>query len=86
MSSLNNALDVAKALLQDLHQCSNVKSETNSTANDTYVLDVNKWASLNFTFQVFFSHPLMHARQPHLLKPQQFLYRCPVRLSAQCNQ
>jgi hypothetical protein len=52
ISSLNNALDVGKAVLQDLHKCSNVKSGTNGTSDDFYVLDVNKWASINFSFQV----------------------------------
>ncbi|MBD2293662.1 caspase family protein [Anabaena sphaerica FACHB-251] len=49
---LVNALEVAQALLQDLHNASKVKAEMNVTATDSYVLDVNNWASMNFSFQV----------------------------------
>ncbi|MEH2113776.1 caspase family protein [Nostoc sp.] len=44
---LLNSLDVAQALLQDLH-----KTEMNGTATDSYILDVNNWASFSFSFQV----------------------------------
>ena len=49
---LLNPLDVAQALLQDLHNASALKTEMNSTAADSYILDVNNWASLSFSFQV----------------------------------
>ncbi|MGF2039885.1 MAG: caspase family protein [Nostoc sp. CmiVER01] len=52
ISSLLNPLDVAHALLQDLHNASALKAEMNSTAADSYILDVNNWASLSFSFQV----------------------------------
>lgn len=52
ISSLVNALEVAQALLQDLHHASKMKTEINGTAADSYVLDVNNWAGLNFSFQV----------------------------------
>ncbi|BDI18590.1 hypothetical protein ANSO36C_43920 [Nostoc cf. commune SO-36] len=48
ISALFNPLDVAQALLQDLH----LKTETNGTAADSYILDVNNWASFSFSFQV----------------------------------
>ncbi|MBE9002428.1 caspase family protein [Nostoc sp. LEGE 12447] len=48
---LLNPLDVAQALLQDLHNASPLKAEMNGTA-DSYILDVNNWASLSFSFQV----------------------------------
>jgi hypothetical protein len=48
ISPLLNSLDVTQALLQDLH----LKTEMNSTAADSYILDVNNWASLSFSFQV----------------------------------
>jgi hypothetical protein len=48
---LLNPLDVAQALLQDLHNASPLKTEMNGTA-DSYILDVNNWASLSFSFQV----------------------------------
>ncbi|MEH2437830.1 MAG: caspase family protein [Nostoc sp.] len=52
IGSLLNPLDVAHALLQDLHNASALKAEMNSTAADSYILDVNNWASLSFSFQV----------------------------------
>ncbi|MCC5618358.1 caspase family protein [Nostoc sp. CHAB 5836] len=48
ISPLLNSLDVTQALLQDLH----LKTEMNSTAADSYILDVNNWASFSFSFQV----------------------------------
>ncbi len=52
ISPLLNSLDVAQALLQDLHNASTLKTEMNGTAADSYILDVNNWASLSFSFQV----------------------------------
>ncbi|MCC5627864.1 caspase family protein [Nostoc sphaeroides CHAB 2801] len=52
IGSLLNPLDVAQALLQDLHNASALKAEMNGTAADSYILDVNNWASLSFSFQV----------------------------------
>jgi Caspase domain/Domain of unknown function (DUF4384) len=52
ISPLLNPLDVAQALLQDLHNASTLKTEMNGTAADSYILDVNHWASLSFSFQV----------------------------------
>ncbi|MCL6751249.1 caspase family protein [Nostoc sp. CCCryo 231-06] len=49
---LLNPLDVAQALLQDLHNASALKAEMNGTAADSYILDVNNWASISFSFQV----------------------------------
>ncbi|MFN6562973.1 MAG: caspase family protein [Nostoc sp. ChiSLP01] len=49
---LSKSLDVVQALLQDLHNASFIKTEMNGTATDSYILDVNNWASLSFTFQV----------------------------------
>lgn len=49
---LLNPLDVAQALLQDLHNASALKTEINGTAADSYILDVNNWASLSFSFQI----------------------------------
>ncbi|HLO83893.1 MAG TPA: caspase family protein [Nostocaceae cyanobacterium] len=51
IATLASPLDVAQALLQDLHNASAVKAET-TTANDGHILDVRNWASLNFCFQV----------------------------------
>ncbi|MEH2466354.1 caspase family protein [Nostoc sp.] len=52
IGSLLNPLDVAQALLQDLHNASTLKTEMNGTAADSYILDVNNWASFSFSFQV----------------------------------
>jgi hypothetical protein len=52
ISPLINPLEVVKALLQDLHNANEVNTETNGTATDSYILDVNNWASLNFSFQI----------------------------------
>ncbi|WP_016948950.1 caspase family protein [Anabaena sp. PCC 7108] len=52
ISPLVNSLEVAQAVLQDLHNASQVKIDMNGTATDSYILDVNNWASLNFSFQV----------------------------------
>jgi hypothetical protein len=48
---LINPLEVAQAVLQDLHNASALK-DMNGTAADSYVLDVNHWASLSFVYQV----------------------------------
>jgi hypothetical protein len=48
ISPIVNPLEVAQAILQDIHNASNVTTDI----NDAYVLDVNNWASLNFSFQV----------------------------------
>ncbi|WP_066384685.1 MULTISPECIES: caspase family protein [unclassified Anabaena] len=52
ITTLVNPLVIAQALLQDLHNASNVKAEMNGTANDYYILDVSHWASVNFSFRV----------------------------------
>ncbi|WP_414752245.1 caspase family protein [Anabaena sp. CCY 9910] len=52
IATLINPLEVGQALLKDLHNSSAVKTETTTTATDSYVLDINNWASLNFSFQV----------------------------------
>jgi hypothetical protein len=52
ISTLTNPLEVAKALLQDLHDASGVKTDTGTSNPDSYILDVNHWASLSFCFQV----------------------------------
>jgi hypothetical protein len=51
--ALVNPLEIAQALLQDLHNTSAVKSDTSSNnSSDSYLLDVKSWASFNFDFQV----------------------------------
>ncbi|WP_373527655.1 caspase family protein [Nostoc sp.] len=52
INPLSNPLDIAQALLQDLHNVSGRKTEMNGTSADSYILDVNNWASLSFSFQV----------------------------------
>ncbi|MBW4596814.1 MAG: caspase family protein [Brasilonema angustatum HA4187-MV1] len=48
---LTNPLEVVQAVLQDLHNASAIK-DTNTTTTDSYILDVNHWASLSFVYQV----------------------------------
>jgi hypothetical protein len=48
---LSKPLEVAQALLQDLHNAS-AATETTSQNTDFYALNVNNWASLSFIFQV----------------------------------
>ncbi|MFM7365762.1 MAG: caspase family protein [Cuspidothrix sp.] len=52
ISPIINPLEVAQALLQDLHNASKMTRDINVATTDTYILDVNNWASLNFSFQV----------------------------------
>lgn len=47
IGALSNPVEVATAVLQDLHNASGNKPDF-----DTYHLDVNTWASLNFVYQV----------------------------------
>jgi Caspase domain/Domain of unknown function (DUF4384) len=51
VGTLLNPLEVAQALLQDLHNASAEKTENQIAATDSYVLNVNNWASLSFIFQ-----------------------------------
>ncbi|WP_009633488.1 caspase family protein [Synechocystis sp. PCC 7509] len=47
IGALSNPVEVANAVLQDLHNAGGNKPDI-----DTYNLDVNNWASLNFIYQV----------------------------------
>ncbi len=49
---LSHPIPIAKALLQDLHDGSNVSSEIAGSPFDVYALDVNSWATLSFFYQV----------------------------------
>jgi hypothetical protein len=52
VSTLPNPLDVVKAILHDLHQASGNLPEAIAAPPDTWVLDVNNWATLSFIYQV----------------------------------
>jgi len=52
ISPLLNPLEVASSLLQDLNQSSITKDETQNLYDDSWVWNVNHWASFNFLFQV----------------------------------
>ncbi len=61
IGALSNPLEVAQAIMQDLHRaCAIAKAQTPtsntpeaaSSPTDTYWLDVNQWASLSFVYQV----------------------------------
>jgi len=47
-----NPLEVAQALLQDLHQASAVPTQSLNIATDMFALDVSRWATLSFLYQV----------------------------------
>lgn len=53
IDNLLNSLDVAQAILQDLHQGSGVTSDRIGIISDSYVLDVNAWATLSFIYEVY---------------------------------
>lgn len=52
IEDLFNPLEVARAVLQDLHNASAVAPDAIGTASDIYALDVNAWATLSFIYQV----------------------------------
>ncbi|MBE9129739.1 MULTISPECIES: caspase family protein [unclassified Coleofasciculus] len=52
IGDLFNPLEVARALLQDLHQTSAVTPNVIGTVSDAYVLDLKAWATLSFVYQV----------------------------------
>lgn len=52
VTQLHNPLDVAQAILQDLHDASTEILPKTDLPADTYALDVKDWASLNFVYQV----------------------------------
>jgi predicted RNA-binding protein with PIN domain len=61
IGSLSNPLEVAQAMMQDLHNASATVAQQTTRSNtteavsptaDTYSLDVNHWASLSFVYQV----------------------------------
>jgi hypothetical protein len=51
VAALLNPLEVAQAILQDLHQASSA-SVPSDIPTDSYALDVNAWATLSFLYQV----------------------------------
>ena len=52
LSAPANPLEVAQALLQDLHQASVVPTQTLNIPADVWALNVNHWATLSFLYQV----------------------------------
>lgn len=50
--SLLKPLEIAQALLQDLHNASIGFTDSSNLSPDSYILDVKNWASFNFNFQV----------------------------------
>ena len=49
--NVTNPIDVVNALLQDLHDNSSVEPQL-LPGNDVYALDVKRWATLNFVYEV----------------------------------
>ena len=52
IGDLFNPLEVARAVLKDLHDASAVAPDLIGAASDIYALDVNAWATLSFIYQV----------------------------------
>ena len=52
ITNLSNPLEIAKAILTDLHQSSDVASEILSPNSDVYTLDVDNWISFQFNYDV----------------------------------
>ncbi|MBE9208932.1 caspase family protein [Nostoc sp. LEGE 06077] len=50
IGALVNPGEIAQAILQDLHNASIPTAEISATANDAHILNVNHWASFNFSF------------------------------------
>ncbi|MEO0967282.1 MAG: peptidase C14, partial [Cyanobacteria bacterium J06639_18] len=50
--ALLNPLEVAEAMLLDLHHASNDGVDTGGSNVDSYILNVNNWAGLSFVYQV----------------------------------
>ncbi len=51
-SPIANPLEVAQAILQDLHDASSAVLPPIDLPTDSYALDVNAWATLSFVYQV----------------------------------
>ncbi|WP_421657421.1 caspase family protein [Leptothermofonsia sp. ETS-13] len=49
---LPNPMEVAQAVLQDLHQASDTAAKVVGATPDSFALDVTAWASLRFVYQV----------------------------------
>ncbi|MGK7903253.1 MAG: caspase domain-containing protein [Hormoscilla sp.] len=49
---LSNPLEVVKALLEDLHEASQLSASDLGLSTDVWALDVNAWATLSFIYQV----------------------------------
>jgi hypothetical protein len=49
---LNNPLEIAKGILQDINDASQINLEKVNLTADFYGLNVNNWASFNFIYQV----------------------------------
>ncbi|MDJ0717979.1 MAG: caspase family protein [Prochloraceae cyanobacterium] len=49
---LPNPLEVARALLSDLHGASAVSEKITASSSDVWALDVNTWGTLSFVYQV----------------------------------
>jgi hypothetical protein len=52
MIILDDPIPICQALLEDLHLASGIKSDIITNITDIYALDINRWASLSFVFEV----------------------------------
>jgi hypothetical protein len=49
---LPNPLEIAQAVLQDLHQASDIAAKVVGATPESFALDVKAWAGLRFVYQV----------------------------------
>jgi hypothetical protein len=52
LSNIPNVLAIVRGILQDLERASAVTEEVIGSNNDVYALKIDRWASLNFVYQV----------------------------------
>lgn len=49
---LENPVMIAKAILEDLHLGSNIRSNVVNNLSDVYALDLNHWVTFNFVYEI----------------------------------
>ena len=52
LQTLSKPLDVAQAILQDLHQASDRTTQASGSLTDSFLLNMNAWAGLRFVYRI----------------------------------
>ncbi|MBF2058382.1 MAG: caspase family protein [Cyanobacterium sp. T60_A2020_053] len=50
--TLNNPVEIAKSILQDLHEGSALRPDLINNLSDVYAFDLTNWASFNFVYEI----------------------------------